>query len=194
MKSEYFMFSNIIKEEFQKNSFKTILKELSKICKSKTNKNNNKNLLLKIKIDIENTEVNIIEKLGKYYNLLLVQNNNQSISNIKKSAVSSFTSSNNSLNNSLIDKLFSKSSNYNNKDKNNLNISNKSIFSNKIKSNSNSKENIIKDIKKRSNSHSTSNLIRVSKKLNIINENRLKKNNKEIDHQIDFSYFILVKN
>lgn len=194
MKSEYFMFSNIIKEEFQKNSFKTILKELSKICKSKTNKNNNKNLLLKIKIDIENTEVNIIEKLGKYYNLLSVQNNNQSISNIKKSAVSSFTSSNNSLNNSLIDKLFSKSSNYNNKDKNNLNISNKSIFSNKIKSNSNSKENILKDIKKRSNSHSTSNLIRVSKKLNIINENRLKKNNKEIDHQIDFSYFILVKN
>ena len=193
MKSEYFIISNIIKEEFQKNSFKTILKELSKICKSKTNKNNNKNMLLKIKIDIENTEVNIIEKLGKYYNSFSVPNNNQSISNIKKSAVSSFTSSNNSLNNSLIDKLFSKSSNYNNKDKNNLNISIRSIFSNKLKSNSNSKENILKDIKKRSNSHSTSNLIRVSKKLNIINENILKKSNKEIDHQIDFSYFILVK-
>ena len=150
-------------------------------------------MLLKIKIDIENTEVNIIEKLGKYYNSFSVPNNNQSISNIKKSAVSSFTSSNNSLNNSLIDKLFSKSSNYNNKDKNNLNISIRSIFSNKLKSNSNSKENILKDIKKRSNSHSTSNLIRVSKKLNIINENILKKSNKEIDHQIDFSYFILVK-
>ena len=193
MKSEYFIISNIIKEEFQKNSFKTILKELSKICKSKTNKNNNKNMLLKIKIDIENTEVNIIEKLGKYYNSFSVPNNNQSISNIKKSGVSSFTSSNNSLNNSLIDKLFSKSSNYNNKDKNNLNISIRSIFSNKLKSNSNSKENILKDFKKRSNSHSTSNLIRVSKKLNIINENILKKSNKEIDHQIDFSYFILVK-
>ena len=202
MKNEFFMISNIIKDEFQKNSFKTILKELSKICKSKTNKNQIKALLIKIKIDIENTEVNIIEKLGKYYNSVSTQNISQNISNIKKSPVSSFTSSN-SLNNSLIDKLFSKTSNFNTKDKNIINFSNKTIFSNKFKSNCNSNENILKDInisqtdfkinrnsKKRSNSFSTSNLIKVTKKRINTNDNKFKKNNLEINHQINFSYFI----
>ena len=83
MKSQFFIISNIIKEEFQKNSFKTLLKELSRLCKSKNSKNQLKVLLIKIKIDIENTEINIIDKLGKYYNIISSQKN-INYSNIKK--------------------------------------------------------------------------------------------------------------
>ena len=195
MQNEFLMVSGIIKEEFKKNSLKTLLKELSNICKSKNNKNQLKVLLIKIKIDIENTEINIIEKLGKLYNSITSPNNTEVLSNIKKSAVSSFTSSN-SLNNSLIDKLCYKSSN---------NISNKSLYSNKYKSNCNSNENILKDLnykktdiikkenckkrKKRSNSHSVSNLIRVTKKLDFDIKNKIfQKDILEINHQIDFSF------
>ena len=194
MQNEFLIISSIIKEEFQKNSLKTLLKELSNICKSKNNKNQLKVLLIKIKIDIENTEINIINKLGKLYNSISNQNNSDVLSNIKKSALSSFTSSN-SLNNSLIDKLFSKSSN---------NISNKSLYSNKYKSNCNSIENILKDLsnkktdiikkeniniksKKRCNSHSVSNLIKVTKKLNFNDNKIFQKDFFEINHQIDFS-------
>ena len=201
MQNEFLMVSGIIKEEFKKNSLKTLLKELSNICKSKNNKNQLKVLLIKIKIDIENTEINIIEKLGKLYNSITSPNNTEVLSNIKKSAVSSFTSSN-SLNNSLIDKLCYKSSN---------NISNKSLYSNKYKSNCNSNENILKDLnykktdiikkencknsKKRSNSHSVSNLIRVTKKLDFDIKNKIfQKDILEINHQIDFSFYCFNNN
>jgi hypothetical protein len=181
MKSQFFIISNIIKEEFQKNSFKTLLKELSRVCKSKNSKNQLKVLLIKIKIDIENTEINIIDKLGKYYNIISDQKN-INYSNIKKRGVPSYTSPN-SMNNSLIDKLFYTSSNCNIDDKNLFYISNKSLYGNKFKSNFNSNENILKNnnymnidfkinknfnIKKRSNSHSVLNLIKVTKKIIIL--------------------------
>ena len=201
MKSQFFIISNIIKEEFQKNSFKTLLKELSRVCKSKNSKNQLKVLLIKIKIDIENTEINIIDKLGKYYNIISDQKN-INYSNIKKRGVPSYTSPN-SMNNSLIDKLFYTSSNCNIDDKNLFYISNKSLYGNKFKSNFNSNENILKNnnymnidfkinknfnIKKRSNSHSVLNLIKVTKKNNNIDKDKIfiKKNILEIKHQISF--------
>ena len=201
MKSQFFIISNIIKEEFQKNSFKTLLKELSRVCKSKNSKNQLKVLLIKIKIDIENTEINIIDKLGKYYNIISGQKN-INYSNIKKRGVPSYTSPN-SMNNSLIDKLFYTSSNCNIDDKNLFYISNKSLYGNKFKSNFNSNENILKknnymnidfkinknfNIKKRSNSHSVLNLIKVTKKNNNIDKDKIfiKKNILEIKHQISF--------
>ena len=201
MKSQFFIISNIIKEEFQKNSFKTLLKELSRVCKSKNSKNQLKVLLIKIKIDIENTEINIIDKLGKYYNIISGQKN-INYSNIKKRGVSSYTSPN-SMNNSLIDKLFYTSSNCNIDDKNLFYISNKPLYGNKFKSNCNSNENILKknnymnidfkinknfNIKKRSNSHSVLNLIKVTKKNNNIDKDKIfiKKNILEIKHQISF--------
>ena len=203
MQNEFYIFSSLIKKEFQKTSFKTLLNELAKIGKSKTNKNQLKILLIKIKIDIENTEINIIDKLGQYYNSVSSQTPSETLSNIKKSAISSFTSSN-SLNNSLLDKLFLKSSNCNADEKNLLYISNKSLFSKKLKPNCSSNKNIFKDFnnsktgfkinklnnnyKKRSNSHSSSNIIKVTKKLNINNDNnKIKKNIYEINHQNDFS-------
>jgi len=201
MKSQFFIISNIIKEEFQKNSFKTLLKELSRVCKSKNSKNQLKVLLIKIKIDIENTEINIIDKLGKYYNIISGQKN-INYSNIKKRGVPSYTSPN-SMNNSLIDKLFYTSSNCNIDDKNLFYISNKPLYGNKLKSNCNSNENILKknnymnidfkinknfNIKKRSNSHSVLNLIKVTKKNNNIDKDKIfiKKNILEIKHQISF--------
>ena len=201
MKSQFFIISNIIKEEFQKNSFKTLLKELSRVCKSKNSKNQLKVLLIKIKIDIENTEINIIDKLGKYYNIISGQKN-INYSNIKKRGVPSYTSPN-SMNNSLIDKLFYTSSNCNIDDKNLFYISNKPLYGNKFKSNCNSNENILKknnymnidfkinknfNIKKRSNSHSVLNLIKVTKKNNNIDKDKIfiKKNILEIKHQISF--------
>ena len=201
MKSQFFIISNIIKEEFQKNSFKTLLKELSRVCKSKNSKNQLKVLLIKIKIDIENTEINIIDKLGKYYNIISDQKN-INYSNIKKRGVPSYTSPN-SMNNSLIDKLFYTSSNCNIDDKNLFYISNKPLYGNKFKSNCNSNENILKknnymnidfkinknfNIKKRSNSHSVLNLIKVTKKNNNIDKDKIfiKKNILEIKHQISF--------
>ena len=205
MQNEFFIITNIIKEEFKYNSFKTLLPELSKLCKNKNSKNQLKFLLLKIKIDIENTELKIIEKLGKYYNSLSAPFFNEPISNIKKSALSSFTSSN-STNNSLIDKLLLKNSNNTIDDKNLLYISHKSLYSYKYKSNSNSNENIFnnfnkintdsktnkiyKDNKKRSNSHSSTNLIKVTKKnsnKNYNNKKTINKNIIEVKHQIDFS-------
>ena len=200
MKSQFFIISNIIKEEFQKNSFKTLLKELSRVCKSKNSKNQLKVLLIKIKIDIENTEINIIDKLGKYYNIISSQKN-INYSNIKKRGV--FYTSPNSMNNSLIDKLFYTSSNCNIDDKNLFYISNKPLYGNKFKSNCNSNENILKNnnymnidfkinknfnIKKRSNSHSVLNLIKVTKKNNNIDKDKIfiKKNILEIKHQISF--------
>ena len=201
MKSQFFIISNIIKEEFQKNSFKTLLKELSRLCKSKNSKNQLKVLLIKIKIDIENTEINIIDKLGKYYNIISSQKN-INYSNIKKRGVPFYTSPN-SMNNSLIDKLFYTSSNCNIDDKNLFYISNKPLYGNKFKSNCNSNENILKNnnymnidfkinknfnIKKRSNSHSVLNLIKVTKKNNNIDKDKIfiKKNKLEIKHQISF--------
>ena len=201
MKSQFFIISNIIKEEFQKNSFKTLLKELSRVCKSKNSKNQLKVLLIKIKIDIENTEINIVDKLGKYYNIISGQKN-INYSNIKKRGVPSYTSPN-SMNNSLIDKLFYTSSNCNIDDKNLFYISNKPLYGNKLKSNCNSNENILKknnymnidfkinknfNIKKRSNSHSVLNLIKVTKKNNNIDKDKIfiNKNILEIKHQISF--------
>ena len=98
MQNQFNILSRLIKEEFQKNSFTTLLKELTKISKSKTNKNYLKVLLIRIKIDIENTEINIVNKLGKYFNLIKSQNKNVNLSNLKKYDISSYTSFNNSFN------------------------------------------------------------------------------------------------
>ena len=196
MQNEFNIISTIIKEEFQKNSFNTLLKELSKISKSKTNKNNLKVLLIKIKIDIENTEINIVNKIGKFYNSIS-KNPFENLSNIKKSGVSSFTSSN-SLNNSLIDKLFRKSTNKSFDNKSILN-SNKTLFSKKFNSNNNSHENILKDlnksdieyntnkniIKDNTNSKSALNIIRVTKKID--NKNFINKTNLEMKRQNSFT-------
>jgi hypothetical protein len=186
MQNEFNILSRLIKEEFQKNSFNTLLKELTKISKSKTNKNYLKVLLIRIKIDIENTEINIVNKLGQYFNLIKSQNKNGNLSNLKKCDICSYTS----LNNSLINKFFQKSKNKSFDNKNYIN-SNKALFSKKFMSYNNSKENILKDINKsyieyninknnnkRSNSQSASNLIRVKKKIS--------NKNLEMNHQNDF--------
>ena len=203
MESQFSIITNIIHEEFNKNAFKTILNELTKICKSNNYKNQLKFILLKIKIDIENTEINIINKIGQYFtsksnNLQdeAIYNINNKINNIK------FFESSKSTNNSLIiiDKLLSKTMK-NNDDKN---IKSLSLNANKFKYRSNSNENIFKNInvilnksyKKRSNSLSTNNIIKVTKKIKKKNENNLKdsknKNIKkikmEIRHQIDLIF------
>jgi len=198
MKNQFSIITNIIHEEFNKNAFKTILNELTKICKSKNNKNQLKFFLLKIKIDIENTEINIINKLGKYFTSMsdnLQEENIYTINN-KINNIKYFESSNNSL---IIDKLLSKTmKNYDDKDTKSL-----SLYSNKFKSRSNSNENIFKNLnvsgnklhKKRANSLSTNNIIKVSKKIkkktindmkNSESKNTIKMKKKmEISHQID---------
>lgn len=198
MKNQFSIITNIIHEEFNKNAFKTILNELTKICKSKNNKNQLKFFLLKIKIDIENTEINIINKLGKYFTSMsdnLQEENIYTINN-KINNIKYFESSNNSL---IIDKLLSKTmKNYDDKNTKSL-----SLYSNKFKSRSNSNENIFKNLnvsgnkfyKKRNNSLSTNNIIKVSKKIkkktindmkNSESKNTIKMKKKmEISHQID---------
>ena len=204
MKNQFSIITNIIHEEFNKNAFKTILNELTKICKSKNNKNQLKFFLLKVKIDIENTEINIISKLGKYFTSKsnniqdeAIYNINNKINNIK--LFESSKSSNNSL---IVDKLLSKTM----KNIDNKNIKSLALNCNKFISSNNSNENILKNLnvscdklyKKRSNSLSSNNIIKVTKKIkkkisnNIINsynKNGIKMKMKmkmEISHQIDF--------
>ena len=218
MQNEFGIITNIIKEEFKNNSFKTILTELSKICKSKNNKNQLKIILLKIKIDIENTELKIIDKIGKFFNSFSTPFYNESMPNIYKTSTTSFTTPN-SMNNSLIDKLFVKTINNINCMKNNnnidekklLHISNKfkpSLYYNKFKSNCNSNENILNkkqinnintefkinknhnNYKKKSNSQSALNKINVNKKFNINNNNNKSIYNKNINNKIIISHQI----
>ena len=210
MKKEFFQIAKIIKEQFEKNAFRTVLNELINIYKTKNNKTQLKLLLLKIKIDIENTELNIIDRLGKYYNPSLSNLHIKSLpNNNNKVPITTFTTPN-SLNNSLMDKLYLRNINNNSKSSKNFYISNKSTFSSKYKykdkykSLNNSNETIIDHLpmnlnnlsgvnnnnfsknkmanfqKKRSNSHSALNLILVSRKNN--NRNKLL----GIQHQIDF--------
>jgi len=204
MNNQFSIITNIIHEEFNKNAFKTILNELTKICKSKSNKNQQKFFLLKIKIDIENTEINIINKLGQYFTFKQNNLKDEAISNINNTInnIKYFESSNSKNNSLIIDKLLSRTmKNYD--DKNNKSLS---LHSNKFKCRSNSNENIYKNLnvscnnlyKKRNNSLSTNNIIKVTKKIKKKNANNkvesenknIKKKKMEVSHQTN----IIIKN